>query len=320
MKHLELDDRLPEGIQSIVTIGNFDGVHQGHRYIMNEMVKEANKKGLASVVVTFKPHTMTVLQPENPFEFLTTFEEKISLLSEFAIDYLITIPFSDTFRKLSQEQFIKTVLVDSLHAREWYMGRGHNIGKDRGGENNPLHNLLSKYHIVTFTADLTRQNGTIVSSTLIREKIADGNVKDAITMLGHPYLIESERIAGKKIGSQLGYPTLNFHRPPSQKVVPPSGVFAAELEYENEKQSGALYYGDCPTFTGRKNHIEFHALKDVGSFPGIGEKARLWIHEFVRADQTFASKEQLVAQIGNDIVKVKNYFLEEKAHATYQGT
>ena len=311
MQVLKLGEIIKQEKKSIVSVGNFDGVHRGHRHLLTTIVSQAKQKHMWSVVLTFEPHTRFILNPDKPFEILTNFNEKVHLIALAGIDYVVQIPFTISFSELTPEEFIRSILIKQLNAQEWAMGEGHGIGKGRTGTKNFLHKLLSKYHIISFTADLLMQQKTIVSSTQIRENITAGRIVEAVEMLGHPYLISTVRIEGLKIGSQLGFPTLNFARPPSQKVLPPPGVYTAELEYKDQKQAGALYFGDCPTFADRTTHFEFHALNADHVFPEVGEEVRLWLHTFIRNDRTFATKEALAAQIDIDVKTIKNFFRGE---------
>jgi riboflavin kinase/FMN adenylyltransferase len=272
---------------------------------------------MKSVLVTFEPHTRLVLNPDQPFKLLTTLREKAWLIEKMGIDFFAVVPFTAELSRQTPEQFISSILVERLHAAEWVMGKGHGVGRAAGGSKNILHNVLSKYHIISFTADLLKQADTVVSSTRIRVNISKGHIVEAIGMLGHPYLITTTRVEGVKVGSQLGFPTLNFLRPSSQKVLPPPGVYAAELEYKGQLKAGALYFGDCPTFKNRTVHFEFHALSNRENFPDVGTEARLLLYKFLRKDRFFPSFEELVTQIKHDI-EIIEIFFKEKAHATNQ--
>ena len=152
----------------------------------------------------------------------------------------------------------------------------------------------------------------VISSTEIRGKISDGRVEEAITKLGHPYLIASRRISGLQKGTKLGYPTLNFAGPSSNKVLPPPGIFAAELEYGKNAWKGALYFGNCPTFGNRETHLEFHVFDFIGDEPAEGEKANLWLHSMIRPDIAFPGAAELTDAIQKDIITIKNFFSQEK--------
>jgi riboflavin kinase / FMN adenylyltransferase len=312
MKIIGLEDTLGTHEKSIVTVGNFDGIHRGHTYLIDEIVRKARNSGHKSIVVTFEPHTRMVLYPELPQKRLTTFEEKAILLEQFGVDYLMRIPFSVEFSKLPPNEFVEKILLHKLHTTIWVMGEGHAIGKNRTGGKKFLHDIVTKYHITIFTADLFAKDEITISSTNIRSLVAKGHIAEAADMLGHPYLVNAERISGEKIGTQLGIPTLNFARPPSQKVLPPYGVYTAELEYNDTIWKGALYFGECPTFSNREGHFEFHSFDKHEPYPPIGKNAYIWIHNYIRCDKQFESKEELVDTIKQDIKKIRDFFSQEK--------
>jgi riboflavin kinase/FMN adenylyltransferase len=312
VKILTLAERPGPEMSSVVSVGNFDGVHRGHQALIREMVKRAKQKNKSSVLVTFDPHTRAVLFPELPQVILTTFEEKAALIERLGVDYILKIPFDAEFSRLTPEEFVKQVLIERLHAEEWVLGEGHAVGRDRAGGKKFLREVMSKYHIKTFTADLLSQEDLIISSTQIRGLITEGRLAEAVKMLGHPYLISAERSQGLRLGSQLGFPTLNFKRPPSLKVLPPPGVCAAELEFKGSLLTGALYYGECPTFTHREAHLEFHALEMSGEVPETGETAHLWVSDYIRGDRKFSNADELVRQMKQDINKIRNFFSQEK--------
>lgn len=320
MKILEITgERLLE--KTVITVGNFDGVHSGHRALLEQVVARGRERNLKTAVLTFDPHTRTVLFPELSQHILTTFEEKAQLLEQLGIDYLVRIPFSKEFSQKSQEDFVKEVLVDRLNASDWVMGEGHSVGKNRGSSTFLLRDTIKKYYITTFVADLLTSNEHVVSSTVIRKLLTDGRLTEAVGMLGHPYLISAERIKGLKIGSQIGYPTFNFSRPPSQKVIPPPGVYVAELGFDGNVQPGALYFGECPTFAQRDVHFEFHSLEFNGREPEVGQIAHLWVYKFIRSDEAFSDSAVLVDRIKKDIEAIRNFFQEEKrGHGCDQGT
>ncbi|MCX7725745.1 MAG: hypothetical protein N2053_02720 [Chitinispirillaceae bacterium] len=225
-------------------------------------------------------------------------------------------PFTKEISNLTTEQFIEEFLLRRLNAVEWVMGEGQTFGKNRDSSNKYLHNLVSKYHIILFIVKLLKKGDSVVSSTKIRENIITGNIINAIKMLGHPYLIAVERIEGVGLASELGFPTLNFAIPPSEKVLPPAGVYAATLEFKNIYERGALYFGESPTLAKRKIHFEFYSIeKEHSFFPEIGEKAILWLYNFIRGDKIFPSKDQLKKQINNDVKKIEQFFIKEKSNA-----
>jgi riboflavin kinase/FMN adenylyltransferase len=297
---------------SVVSVGNFDGVHKGHDALVKDVVGRARRAGLASVIVTFEPHTRAVLFPDSDLPVLSTFEEKAVLLEPYGIDYLVCIPFDRRFADRSADDFIENILLRTLGAREWVMGEGHRFGKNHQGNKNFSHSSQGKNHINKVLVNSMVVENLVISSTEIRGTISNGRVEEAITKLGHPYLIVSRRISGLQKGTQLGYPTLNFAGPSSNKVLPPPGIFAAELEYGKNTWKGALYFGNCPTFGNRETHFEFHVFDFRGGEPQEGEKANLWLSSMIRPDTAFTSAGELTDAIQKDIIKIHNYFSQEK--------
>jgi riboflavin kinase / FMN adenylyltransferase len=294
---------------SVVSVGNFDGIHQGHDLLIKEVVGRARSHGLSSVIITFDPHTRAVLSPESIQPVLSTFEEKTVLLEQYGLDYLACIPFNREFASLSAEDFIDTVLIRIFKARQWVMGEGHTFGKNHQGNKNFSHYSQGTNHINTVLVDSMVVNNRNISSTEIRKNILQGRVGEAINKLGHPYLIVSRRISGLKKGTQLGYPTLNFAGLSSNKVLPPPGIFAAELEYGKNRWKGALYFGNCPTFANRETHFEFHIFDFTGNEPEESEKANLWLYSMIRPDAAFSDTDKLTEAIQEDIINIKKFFL-----------
>jgi len=317
MRILSIDDAVPLNETSVLTVGNFDGVHRGHRMLLDSVVKRAAARGRRATAVTFEPHTRLAAvrkaaKGSGSHELLTTFEEKTRLLELAGLEYVMKIPFDEAMSRKSPEEFIDEVLVKRLHMAEWILGHGHVIGRNRTGDANFLQSMEGKYHFKTFIADLLSVEGTAVSSTRIREFITNGRIFEAVQRLGHPYLISVERTRGIRLGTMLGYPTFNFKSPPARKAIPPAGVYAAELEYKGRLECGALYFGGCPTFGGnREVHFEFHSFSRGTSELPEGCRADIWIYSFIRADKVFAGSHELVRQIDDDVEKIKAYFTKE---------
>jgi riboflavin kinase/FMN adenylyltransferase len=314
MRIVNINDSLRAGEATVLTVGNFDGVHRGHQALLQETVRRASEKKARSAVVTFDPPTRFVIEKEESSNsLLTTFEEKILLIGRAGIDYLMCVPFDRAMRDKEPESFIQEILAGKLHMTGWVLGHGHVFGRNRTGNDIFLHAMEGKYHFSTLISDLLVQEGSVISSTQIRELVIEGRIAEAVRKLGHPYLIAVERTRGKKLGTRLGYPTLNFKSPPSRKVVPLPGVYAAELEYRGAVERGALYFGGCPTLhEHRENHFEFYSFNRGKGEVGEGERAHLWLYSFVRADSVFDGTGDLVIQIGRDIETIRTYFAKEK--------
>ncbi|MBN2035988.1 MAG: riboflavin biosynthesis protein RibF [Chitinispirillaceae bacterium] len=313
MRVLYSSEPLPQAGRSVVTVGNFDGVHRGHRQLLKEVVARSRAANLMSTVVTFEPHTRLVSPDKGKYFLLSTFEEKSRFMEHAGIECLVRISFDTAMSRMSPEQFIGSVLIERLHMAQLIMGHGHTIGKDRKGNENFLRLMQDKYHFLIFVADLLAHGGEIISSTQIRELITQGRIAEAVGLLGHPYLIRVERTQGRKLGTAIGYPTLNFKSPPSQKVIPPPGVYAAEMEYEGRSEEGALYFGESPTVSeSREARFEFYSFDRGRTEIPVGSRVFLWLYSSLRPDRRFESTDHLKAQIAQDVEMIETYFHEEK--------
>jgi riboflavin kinase/FMN adenylyltransferase len=298
--------KIPKSVTaSVVSVGNFDGIHRGHELLIKEVVKQAKESGIASIIVTFDPHTRSVLTPGSVQPVLSTLEEKAFLIEPYGVDYLAWIPFDASIAELTPLEFIENVLKNELHASAWVMGEEHTFGSKQAGNQIFLQSEVGRNHIKTFAISSLSLQNTVVSSTEIRKKLVEGEVAEAVQMLGHPYLVSAKRVAGIKKGTELGFPTLNFARPSVNKVLPPPGVYAASLDYKRRKWPGAFYFGNCPTFANRDFHLEFHGLDFIQDVPEQGDVAHLMVHALVRKDELFSSQEKLAAQMEKDIAAIK---------------
>jgi riboflavin kinase/FMN adenylyltransferase len=296
---------------SIVSVGNFDGVHAGHAILVREVVKRARQKNLASVIVTFEPHTRHVLSGGAPVPLLSTLGEKTVLLEQLGVDLLAVVPFDTGLAVMAPRRFVETVLIGALSAREWVLGDTHTFGRSARGNKNLLHTMVSRNHFSVLPSKLLIRGSEVVSSTRIRERIFEGRIEEAVKMLGHPYLIKAERAEGAHRGASLGFPTVNFRAPKAGKVLPPAGVYAARLQRNRESVDGALYFGSCPTFGGEEPHLEFHALAPKGADPAPASTGLLWVHGFIRADRKFDGAGALAGQMKKDVAAIQQFFSQE---------
>ncbi len=294
---------------TVMTMGNFDGIHLGHRVLLEKVVSRAIQKRCSSAVVTFEPHTREIVHNVK-VPRLSTLEEKVKLIEPYGIDYLIVIPFTSEVAFLGKDHFREQVLVNQLNVSEFVMGEDHRFGRSHEVDEKTLSFEQGKKHFTTTKIQLYGENSITAGSTEIRDYLQNGNVSEAVNMLGHPYLIQVTRVRGVQKGTELGFPTLNFTAPPSQKIVPPVGVYVAEVEYGDHRLKGCLYFGDCPTFGDRDIHFEFFSLDLIDSDPKVGESCVIWVHHFIRTDKRFASQEELVQQIDDDVKTIKNFFVK----------
>ena len=294
---------------TVVSMGNFDGVHMGHRILLEKLVNRAQQLRVASMVVTFEPHTREVVLGEKVAR-LSTSQEKARLLESFGVDFLVEIEFTPEYVSYSKDEFQREVLVKQLGMIEFVQGEDHRFGST--DEKKRLDTSQSGVGdtILSTAIKLYGENGVVAGSREIRAHLAKGEVEEAVTMLGHPYLIIAQRIRGEQIASKNGYPTLNFATSPlDTKIIPPAGVYAAEVRYGEQKLKGCLYYGDCPTYGNRTAHFEFFSLDLVTVDPEVNEECELWLHVHIRPDHAFSSTQALVTQITLDVETIKSYFV-----------
>ncbi|MDD5676195.1 MAG: hypothetical protein PHC61_18630, partial [Chitinivibrionales bacterium] len=178
MQIIRDESSLPSLTKSVVTIGNFDGVHAGHAMLIKEVVSRARQGRLVSVVATFEPHTRTILKPDAPFLLLSSFEEKARLIEALGVDFLVCLPFSARYSQMSADRFVAEILIGRFHAVELVLGEGHAFGKNRAGDKNFLHTAVGKNHFSVFVANLFAAGSTVISSSLIREALISGRMND----------------------------------------------------------------------------------------------------------------------------------------------
>ncbi|MBN1615423.1 MAG: bifunctional riboflavin kinase/FAD synthetase [Deltaproteobacteria bacterium] len=303
MKIIKGIDRIPSELKNaVVTIGNFDGIHLGHRLIFEQVIAEARSQKVKAVVISFDPHPKMLLHPERkPFYLITSLEEKIRLLDEIGIDALILIPFSLEFSKTTAEAFVGGILWEKLHIRKIFIGHDYTFG--RGKEGNEAF-LVQQGKKLGFDVDVINAftiNGGIVSSTRIRNAILDGDVKTADAMLGRPYNLSGPVVEGHRRGAGLGFPTANID--PEKVLVPARGVYAVLAEVDGKRYQGVLNIGYNPTFADEKRSVEVHLLDFEGDL--YGKTLEVLFVERIRDEVKFDGPDKLVAQIRQDIDKAR---------------
>ena len=294
--------------RSVVTIGVFDGVHRGHQRIIGRAVDAARGLGEPSVVITFDPHPSEVIRPgSHPF-LLCTAPRRAELLAELGADVVCMMPFTREFSQLSPEEFVRSVLVDRLHTALVAVGENFRFGHRAAGDVALLAELGDKYDFTAEGVPLLADGEVRISSSLIRQKLADGDVTGAAADLGRPHRVEGVVVPGHRRGRALGFPTANLETFP-HTAIPADGVYAGWLsvlgeqegqEYEEARWPAAISVGANPTFDGRERVVEAYALdRDdlelYGVHVGVDFAARL------RGMERFSSADALAEQMRHDI-------------------
>lgn len=287
---------------SIVTIGNFDGVHKGHQELFRQVNSLARSNNIPSVVVTFNPHPLRVLQPENRrFCLITTFEQKCELIAKSKPDLLLVIPFTPVFAATGAEEFVKTVLHQFLGVQTLVIGHDYAFGKGREGNEKLLKNLSGKYGFKLIALDPVTENGLVFSSSLVRRLVEAGDVAGAVAVLGRYHRVAGQVVPGRKIGRTLGFPTANIAV--ANELIPADGVYAVLVEISGSFYQGACSVGKNPTFGENSRTVEVFVLDFEGDL--YNKELVLHFTERLRAPVCFSGVEQLMAQIQLDVERCR---------------
>ncbi|SCG77785.1 bifunctional riboflavin kinase/FAD synthetase [Micromonospora humi] len=289
--------------RSVVTIGVFDGVHQGHQATIGHAVARARELGVKSVVVTFDPHPAEVVRPGSHPAVLTEPARKAELIEALGVDVLCVVPFTVEFSRLPAEAFVHDILVEHLHAALVVVGDNFRFGHRAAGDVALLERLGRTFGFGVEGAPLVAEAGTVFSSTYIRSCVDAGDVRAAAAALGRPHRVEGVVVRGDQRGRELGYPTANLltHR---YAAVPADGVYAARLVRRGgEPLAAAVSIGTNPTFSGRERRVEAYALDFSGDL--YGERLALDFVAHLREQRTYDAIEPLVAQIAEDVERTR---------------
>ncbi|MBU1744171.1 MAG: bifunctional riboflavin kinase/FAD synthetase [Proteobacteria bacterium] len=296
-------EKIPARMQrAVVTIGNFDGVHLGHRFIFRRLVEEARREGSQALVISFEPHPKMVLHPERrPFYLITSPEEKIRLLAEMGIDALILIPFSLDYARTTAEAFVREILWERLRILKILIGHDYTFGRGKEGNEAFLAEAGRRLGFVVEVMNAFCIGDTVISSTKIRNALLAGEVGFAATLLGRPYNLSGRVVSGNRRGSDLGFPTANIA--PDKELVPARGVYAVRCLLEGESHDGVLNIGFNPTFADDKLSIELHIFDFHRNI--YGRILDIHFIERIRDEVRFTSPELLIAQIDRDIARAR---------------
>ncbi|MCO6494466.1 MAG: bifunctional riboflavin kinase/FAD synthetase [Bacteroidetes bacterium] len=299
---MKLYNSLPEKNtfkNAVLTQGTFDGVHLGHRKIIERMKEIASKVGGETVLLTFYPHPRHVLHSHHKeLKILSTLEEKILLLEKSGLDNLVVIPFNPEFAATEPEDFVRNILCERFNLNTLVVGYDHRFGKDRKGNFDLLNLLKDKYHFNLLQIGVQEADEIAVSSTFIRKSLLSGDLQTAIDLLGRAYLVKARVVEGRKIGRILGFPTANLEVLDSHKLVPAHGVYAVTVFYEDKTYLGMSSIGTNPTISGKGFSIEVNIFNFAKSI--YGEEICVNFVKKIRNELKFNSLDELKAQLVND--------------------
>lgn len=289
-----------KAVNPVVTIGMFDGVHRGHISLINRVVSAAHNLHGESVAVSFEPHPRIVLSGDRSLRFLTSLDEKISLLEKAGLDKLVIIPFTKEFSRLGACDFVKEVLLEGLGTLNLVVGFDHQFGHRGGGSATTVGECAAKYGFKMERVGPYIENDTPVSSSAIRDLIRSGDLVAANKLLGYDYFLKGSVVEGLRIGRAMGYPTANLKPDYEFKLIPDSGVYAVEVEFENNFYQAMLYIGTRPTLpeSDGKVSIEAHLLNYDGNL--YDKSICIHFRHRLRGDIKFENKDLLREQIDKD--------------------
>ncbi len=291
-------ENISQDPRSIVTVGTFDGVHRGHQAIVDYLLERAQAQGGTSTVVSFDPHPRSVVHDED-VPLLTTVPERASLLSDLGIDRLVVIPFSLTFAQISPEEYVQEVLVRRIGLQEITVGYDHRFGRKRAGDVDLLKQLGTTHGFDVDVIPPREVGPDVVSSSMIRERVGEGDVQRAAELLGRPYQLSGTVARGEGRGRTIGFPTANLSIPDPRKLVPKRGVYAVWVQLPGgEKKPGMLNIGHRPTFDEMDVTVEAHLLDFEGDL--YGETLTVQFMQRLRDEQKFASADALATQLSED--------------------
>ncbi|EOD00627.1 bifunctional riboflavin kinase/FAD synthetase [Caldisalinibacter kiritimatiensis] len=287
---------------TVVAIGNFDGIHLGHQSLINEMLKISSEKNLKSVVCTFNKHTANIIKTRELPKSIMNNEQRIKCFESMNVDYLYLIEFDENIMRLSPEDFIKKIILDKLNAKAVVVGFNFRFGFKAKGDVEYLKTLGEKLGIEVLIIPPVYDNGKVISSSLIRCLIEKGKMKRANKLLGKPFSIIGKVTNGESRGRIMGFPTANI-KPSVSYVIPKSGVYKTSTVIDNKTYSSITNIGYKPTFKGTGITIEthiFHFDKYI-----YDKTIEIRFLDFIRPEKKFNSQDDLIKQIENDIKMIK---------------
>lgn len=298
MKLINTNETFPPST-FVATIGFFDGVHLGHRYLLQMLKDEAKRLEKKSLVISFDKHPKTILPTDYIPSLLTGNDEKIQLLEEFGIDACILLPFDKEMANLSAFDFLQQIIVRKLGVHTLFIGYNHRFGRNRAEGVAEYITYGKKLGLNVIEASSFESENTQISSSIIRRLIENGDVEKAKLYLSYPYTLEGVVVVGNKIGQQIGFPTANIDVCDKSKLIPPYGVYAVQVVYQQKNYWGVLNIGNRPTLNMDNNTtIEVHIIDFSNNI--YNEKITIKFLKKIRDEIKFNSIEELTVQIGKD--------------------
>ena len=305
MEQIQTTTKFNSNTQSVITIGTFDGVHIGHREIVQRLVGSAKELGLVSVLLTFFPHPRMVLQKNSDIKLINTLAEKKQLLEDNGLDYFVVEPFTYEFSRLTALQYVRDILVGQLKAKKIIIGYDHRFGRNRNADIQDLKKYGVEFGFEVEEISAQQLDEVSVSSTKIRKALAKGDIHTANTYLGYPFTITGTVTKGKALGRTIGYPTANLHVPQTYKLIPKNGVYVVKAIIHNTITYGITSIGTNPTVGGTAKSIETFFLDTNADL--YDKQLQLQFLQHIREEATFKDLEDLKKAIQKDEAFARDY-------------
>lgn len=294
-------DEITRDENTAVTVGTFDGIHLGHRTLIETLVNKAREINGRSVLITFNPHPREVLHGgHNTVGLLTTIEERAEILGELGVDAMVVIPFDRDFSLLSSQTFIRKIIHEQIGVKRFIIGYDHHFGRNREGTIKTVEKLAPELGYDVHLVEAHEVKHSTVSSTRIRRALVDhGDVRLTKSLLGRPYPLRGIVVHGDKKGRGIGYPTANIWVENERKVIPKNGVYAVEVKFDGKKYGGMLNIGVRPTVT---ESAELRVEVNIFDFDEeiYGRELKVYFHERIREEQKFSGLDHLKSQLSKD--------------------
>lgn len=300
MAELILLDDVQHDPNTVLTVGTFDGVHAGHRAILDTVVRKAKERNARSALVTFDPHPRNIISPGDAgIKLLTTIQERSEVLQELGIDVMIVIPFDRDFSLLSSEEFVRDIIHKKIGVSEFVIGYDHQFGRNREGTIETIETIGEELGFDAYVVSEREIGEQTVSSTAIRRALMEqGNVEQAAEFLQRPYRLNGMVIHGEKRGKDIGFPTANIRPEHPQKVIPEDGVYAVRIRVMDNWFKGMMNIGTRPTFEGQERTLEVNLFDFDENI--YGKEVQVRFYHRIRDEQKFDGINELIEQLKKD--------------------
>jgi len=307
--HSSADRIHPRLERPIVTLGNFDGVHRGHQFVIEQVLRRSRESGRPALLVTFRPHPLKIIRPGTAPPLIQTHEAKMALIESLGVEQALVIPFTPEFAKTPAEAFVEEILHRALDASAVYIGNDFNFGRGREGNVELLRRMGKESGFEVPVAKDFLVLGSPVSSSRIRRAVHAGEVELARELLGRPFSVSGLVVHGDGRGSELGFPTANLRT--DAELIPADGVYVTRALVEGKEYDAVTNVGARPTFEGASFALETHILNTPGVLYDRPFEVRFLGR--LRQEVKFDSAKQLKEQIGRDVARARNFFREDRS-------